>query len=411
MNLIKCMFINSPWYKETKADSKPIGILWHDTAGGNPNLKRYVQPYETDPNYDELIELLGKNTHGNDWNHSGRRSGVNAFIGKLADGTIATAQVGEWEMCPWGCGSGSKGSLNGYYRDKNKKDTWVGKHFLQFEICDNGYGTPNEAYFKKVYQEACEFTAYICKLYDIDPLGTVNFNGVTVPTIVCHKDSNNLDLGSAHGDIYVWFGEYGVTMDDVRRDVAALVNTKDEPEEDTHLEPEELVYKFQVDDVVRFDSTAIKWANGSTIPSWVKAKDLYVVKLKDNNRVSLSTTKGGSVTGTAYEDDLYLVLSAAMSKVDDPITRPDISVKEPIVITPVEGNDILPVNPDPIVTTPKVDDEPLPDTSAQPDTSEDTPDEDELGAYVKDIGEAQTLLVKLLNLIIDFIVKMFSKKD
>lgn len=232
---------------------------------------------------------------------------------------------------------------------------------------------------------------------------------MTVPTIVCHKDSNNLDLGSAHGDIYVWFGEYGVTMDDVRRDVAALVNAKDEPEEDTK-KPEELVYKFQVNDIVRFDDSATKWADGSAIPSWVKAKDLYVVKLKDNNRVLLSTSKGGSVTGPAYEDDLYLILSAAMSKVDDPITEPDVTIKEPIVTNPVEGNEILPVDPDPIEAVPK-EDEPLPDTNTQPDTSEDTPDEDELGAYVKDIGEAQNLLVKLLNLIIDFIVKMFSKKD
>lgn len=373
MNLIKCMFINSPWYKETKSDSKPVGILWHDTAGGNPNLKRYVQPYETDPNYDELIKLLGKNKNGNDWNHSGRRSGVNAFIGKLADGTIATAQVGEWEMCPWGCGSGSKGSLNGYYRDANKRDTWIGRHFCQFEICDNGYDNYDPDYFKKVYHEACEFTAHLCKLYDIDPLGTVNFNGVTVPTIVCHKDANNLNLGSAHGDIYVWFGKYGVDMDEVRRDVAALMSDE---------EPQ-IPYKFQVGDVVKFDESATRWANGSTIPNWVKAKDLYVVKLKDNDRVSLSIEKDGAVTGTAYEEDLILVMGAEV-------------VPEP--------------EPEPTPTpTPAPVPEPAPAPEV-PDTSEDTPVEDELGAYITDIKQAQNFLVKLLNLIIDFIVKTFSKK-
>lgn len=45
------------------------GILWHSTGSNNPYIKRYVQPHETDANYDEMIALLGKNQYGNDWNH------------------------------------------------------------------------------------------------------------------------------------------------------------------------------------------------------------------------------------------------------------------------------------------------------------------------------------------------------
>ena len=48
---------------------KPVGILWHSTGANNPNLKRYVQPLETDDNYRTTIHLLGKNISGNDWNH------------------------------------------------------------------------------------------------------------------------------------------------------------------------------------------------------------------------------------------------------------------------------------------------------------------------------------------------------
>lgn len=202
-------------------------------------------------------------------------------------------------------------------------------------------------------------------------------------------------------------------MDDVRRDVAAIVNAKeDEDEKDSNLKPIEINYKFKVNDIVRFDESATKWANGSTIASWVKERDLYVVKLKDDNRVSLSTKKGGSVTGTAYENDLYLVLGATVIDIEDPIERPDISIKEPIVIEEKENEgETLPVEPDPIEVAPK-DEEVivLPDTSEMPDTNIDTPDEDELGAYITDIGQAQSLFIKLLNLIIDFIVKTFSKK-
>lgn len=60
-------------------------------------------------------------------------------------------------------------------------------------------------------------------MYNLDPHGTVMYNGVEVPVILCHYDSHKLGLGSNHGDVYHWFNKYGKTMDDVRDDVAALM--------------------------------------------------------------------------------------------------------------------------------------------------------------------------------------------
>ena len=60
-------------------------------------------------------------------------------------------------------------------------------------------------------------------MYGIDPKGSVKFNGVTVPTILCHADSHKLGLGSNHGDVLHWFPKFGKSMDDVRADVAALM--------------------------------------------------------------------------------------------------------------------------------------------------------------------------------------------
>lgn len=75
-----------------------------------------------------------------------------------------------WEYRPWGCGVGVKGSCN---------DGWI-----QFEMCeDNLY---NADYFNQVYREACELTAYLCKKYKIDPMGSVMHNKIKVPTILCH---------------------------------------------------------------------------------------------------------------------------------------------------------------------------------------------------------------------------------
>lgn len=210
---IVCMQTNSTCYKGTQT-MVPKGVLWHDTGAGNPYIHRYVQPMETDDNYEEMIALLGKNRYGNDWNHRDLQKGVNAFIGKLADGTVATVQALPWNYKPWGCGGGSKGSLNNTH--------------MQFEICDDGM--VSREYFEAVYKEACEITAYYCQMYNLDPLGTFVYKGVTVPVITSHDESYDLKLGNNHGDPIKWLKKYGKTMDNVRRDVAALMRGEEWPE-------------------------------------------------------------------------------------------------------------------------------------------------------------------------------------
>ena len=308
MNLIKCYQTNSTWYKGARAGSKPVGVLWHDTAAGNPSLKRYVQPYETDANYNEMMALLGKNKYGNDWNHIEHEAGLNAWIGLLADGSMATIQAGGWDKHPWGCGAGNKGSCNGYIK-KDGKTTWTNEHWIQFEICDDGY--KDEAYFKRAYKEACEFTAYICELYGIDPNGTVTYNGVTVPTILCHADSYKLSLGGNHGDVYPWFKKFGYDMTNVRSDVAALMGKT------TQVEQAQTV-KFNEGDVVKIKEGVTTYYDGTKMASWVPKSKLYVRGFKDNNRVVISTLQEGAITGVVFASDLVLV-EAAQKAEDKPV--------------------------------------------------------------------------------------------
>ena len=321
MNLIKCYQTHSTWYKGARAGSKPVGVLWHDTAAGNPSIKRYVQPYETDTNYNEMIALLGKNKYNNDWNHIEHEAGLNAWIGLLADGSMATVQAGEWDKHPWGCGGGNKGSCNGYIK-KDGKTTWVDQHWVQFEICDKGYN--DEAYFKRAYKEACEFTAYICELYDIDPLGTVMFNGVEVPTILCHADSYKLGLGGNHGDIYSWFKKFGYDMTNVRNDVAALMKKTT-----TQTEP---AITFTEGDVVKIKDSVTTYSDGTKMASWVPKSKLYVRGFKNNNRVIISTLQTGAITGTVFATDLILVESA---KKED---KPAAEAKPTVSGTPSTGS-------------------------------------------------------------------------
>lgn len=206
-----CMQTQSTCYKGTRKMTV-LGVLWHSTGANNPNLKRYVQPSDTKPAADtyskaKWLEVLGTNTNKNDWNHINREAGLNCWIGKLADGTVTTVQTMPWDYRPWGCGSGSKGSCN---------NGWI-----QFEICEDSL--TDKTYFNKVYQEACEITAYLCKLYNIDPNGSVTVNGVKVPTILCHADSCTLGMGSNHGDVNHWFPKHGKSMATARADVAAIL--------------------------------------------------------------------------------------------------------------------------------------------------------------------------------------------
>ena len=309
MNLIKCYQTHSTWYKGARAGSKPVGVLWHDTAAGNPSLKRYVQPYETDENYNEMMTLLGKNKYGNDWNHIEHEAGLNAWIGQLADGSMATIQAGGWDKHPWGCGGGNKGSCNGYIK-KDGKTTWVNQHWVQFECCDDGY--KDEAYFKRVYKEACEFTAYICKLYDIDPLGTVMFNGVEVPTILCHADSYKLGLGGNHGDVYPWFKKFGYDMTNVRN---------------ASQTEQSAAVQFNKGDVVKIKEGVTTYYDGTKMASWVPKSKLYVRDFKDNNRIVISTLKEGAITGTVFASDLVLVETA--QKTEDKPVEVEPAVKLP----------------------------------------------------------------------------------
>ena len=236
-----CMQTHSTCYKNTSKMTIK-GVLWHSTGAANPNLKRYIQPWDNstikehnDNTYTnaDWIKILGKNSNGNDWNHKSRSAGLNCWIGKLADGSVTTVQTMPWNFKPGGCASGKNGSCN---------NGWI-----QFEICEDSL--TNKDYFDKVYKEACEITAYLCKEFNINPIGTVMHGGKKVPTILCHQDAYKLGLGSGHADVYHWFKKYGKTMDSVRNDVSALLKGADFNDSGTSRDQEQDQNKDQDDEI------------------------------------------------------------------------------------------------------------------------------------------------------------------
>lgn len=204
MNLRKLILTNNACYKAGKTIT-PKGIMVHSTGANNPWLKRYVGPDDG---------LLGKNQYNNHWNQDkpgGRQVCVHAFIGKLADGSIATYQTLPWNHRGWHAGG-----------DAN--NTHIG-----FEICEDGL--TDASYFSAVYKEAVELCVHLCKLY-----------GLSEKDIICHSEGYKQGIASNHADVMHWFPKRGKTMDTFRADVKKLLS-----EEEKSAEPaKKKYYRVQI---------------------------------------------------------------------------------------------------------------------------------------------------------------------
>jgi len=163
----------------------PQGIMVHSTGANNPNLSRYVPGNE----------VIGRSTAGNHWDRPGLNKCVHAFVGKLADGRVATVQTLPWTMRGWHAG----GTAN---------DSYIG-----FEICEDDLEDPD--YFDAVYREAVELTVFLCREFDLDPLA----DGV----ILCHAEWPRRGIASNHGDVLHWFPKHGKNMDTFRADVVRML--------------------------------------------------------------------------------------------------------------------------------------------------------------------------------------------
>lgn len=267
MDMIQCLLTQSDCYKAgTKI--KPIGVMVHSTGANNPTLRRYVQPVDSTPGRAELLEKLGKNANGNHWNQTrqyiytdGTRTVgyrnynkklkqtlyepcVHAFIGKLADSTIATCQTLPWTVQGWHAG----GSANR-------------KGYLGFEICEDGLTDP--VYFSKVYREAVELTAYLCRTYGLDP----RKDGV----VICHKEGNQRGIASNHKDVTHWFPIHGKSMDTFRADVAAEL--AQDKKEDNTVKQDVKRYNVIAELPAYAQATLIKMVDKGIIGGSGKAKD------------------------------------------------------------------------------------------------------------------------------------------
>lgn len=188
---------NNPCYRwagEKNRVRQPQGIMVHSTGANNPRLSRYVAPDDGE---------MGPPSSRH-WNQDNGNKGVHAFVGKLADGSVAVRQTLPWTYEGWHCA----GRAN--------------RTHIGFEICEDSLD-PSKAecwqYFAAAYQQAALLTAHLCARYHLDP----GKPGV----VICHCEGHKLGWASNHADVLHWWPRFGRNMDDFRRDVRDLLEGKD----------------------------------------------------------------------------------------------------------------------------------------------------------------------------------------
>ena len=249
---------------------KPKGIMVHSTGANNPNLCRYVGPDDG---------KLGENRYGNHWNTyhpGGEEICCHAFIGKLKDGSVATYQTLPWDHRGWHAG----GAAN---------STHIG-----FEICEDNLSDGD--YFAKVYKEAAELCAYLCKMY-----------GLTENDIICHSEGHTKGIASNHADVMHWWPKFGKNMNTFREEVRQLLARESEPAPKPEPAPSQSI---KVGDTVKVKKGA-KDYNGGGLASFVYTRNHKVSELKGNRAV---ITYGGVVVAAVHLADLTLTKSAVASK-------------------------------------------------------------------------------------------------
>lgn len=164
----------------------PAGIIIHSTGANNPNLKRYVN----------APEICGDNPYKNYFDRPDSNVCPHAVIGKGKNGEVKAAKLLPWNVCCWGCGSGSKGSYN------------YSPAYIQIEICEDALN--DRAYFEEAFGLAADLCKRLMK----------NYPTIKRENIISHKEACARGYASNHGDPEHWLARFGKNMDWFRALVA-----------------------------------------------------------------------------------------------------------------------------------------------------------------------------------------------
>lgn len=139
-----------------------------------------------------------------------------------ADGTVI--QTLPWNRRGWHCGGAANGTHIGVEMAEPSTIRYTGGA----SFVDNN-PTATKKFVLGTYKTAVELFAYLCKTYNLNPLG----DGV----IISHSEGYRRGIASGHADVEHIWNKYGLTMNQFRKDVKAAMNgstgTITKPDENT----------------------------------------------------------------------------------------------------------------------------------------------------------------------------------
>ncbi|HBM31514.1 MAG TPA: amidase [Ruminococcaceae bacterium] len=185
----------------------PAGIIIHSTGANNPNLKRYVN----------APEICGENPYKNYFDRPDSNVCPHAVIGNDKNGEVKAAKLLPWNVCCWGCGSGSKGSYN------------YSPAYIQIEVCEDALN--DRAYFEEAFGLVADLCQRLMK----------NYPTIRPGNIISHKEACARGYASNHGDPENWLARFGKNMDWFRSLVA--------PEKQVRITAEITVEQSKADEV------------------------------------------------------------------------------------------------------------------------------------------------------------------
>lgn len=145
------------------------------------------------------------------WNSPTAGVCVHAVLG--VDGTVY--QLLPWNVKAWHCGSDSRGSGNNTHIGVEMTEPATIKYTGGSSFTDTN-PAETKKFVQATYKHAVDLFAYLCKAHDLNPLA----DGV----IISHSEGHKRGIASNHGDVEHIWSKYGLSMDQFRKDVKAVMD-------------------------------------------------------------------------------------------------------------------------------------------------------------------------------------------
>jgi len=147
----------------------------------------------------------------NNWDKASASVCVHAVVGD--DGKVC--QLLPWNAKAWHCGSGGKGSGNNTHIGVEMTEPSTIKYTGGSSFTDSNPAATKQ-FVHTTYKHAVDLFAYLCGQFNLDPTA----DGV----IISHSEGHKRGIASNHGDVEHLWNKYGLTMNQFRKDVKAVLS-------------------------------------------------------------------------------------------------------------------------------------------------------------------------------------------